>query len=150
MGNTGVAKMHKGLGMMLALLALLLMVQPADAAPKRKQAAQLEQMQAAYASAVRWGEFEQAWQLVDPAYREANPMTELAFERYQQIQISGYSDRNTSVADNGDVIRNIELRVINRHTMAERTMRYTERWRYDAAKKAWSIEGGLPDFWAGE
>ena len=36
MGNTGVAKMHKGLGMMLALLALLLMVQPADAAPKRK------------------------------------------------------------------------------------------------------------------
>ena len=47
MGNTGVAKMHKGLGMMLALLALLLMVQPADAAPKRKQAAQLEQMQAA-------------------------------------------------------------------------------------------------------
>ena len=150
MGNTGVAKMHKGLGMVLALLALLLMVQPADAAPKRKQAAQLEQMQAAYASAVRWGEFEQAWQLVDPAYREANPMTELAFERYQQIQISGYSDRNTSVADNGDVIRNIELRVINRHTMAERTMRYTERWRYDAAKKAWSIEGGLPDFWAGE
>ena len=150
MGNTGVAKMHKGLGMMLALLALLLMVQPADAAPKRKQAAQLEQMQAAYASAVRWGEFEQAWQLVDPAYREANPMTELAFERYQQIQISGYSDRNTSVADNGDVIRNIELRVINRHTMAERTMRYTGRWRYDAAKKAWWIDGGLPDFWAGE
>ena len=150
MGGIGGGNMRKSLGVALALLALLLLAQPADAARKRKQAAQLEQMQAAYASAIRWGEFEEAWQLVDPAYREANPMTELAFERYQQIQISGYSDRNTSVADNGDVIRNIELRVINRHTMAERTMRYTERWRYDAGKKAWWIEGGLPDFWAGQ
>ena len=150
MGNTGVAKMHKGLGMMLALLALLLMVQPADAAPKRKQAAQLEQMQAAYASAIRWGEFEEAWQLVDPAYREANPMTELAFERYQQIQISGYSDRNTSVADNGDVVRNIELRVINRHTMAERTLRYREQWHWDPKAKRWWLAVGLPDLWNGE
>ncbi|MET0807468.1 MAG: hypothetical protein ABWX93_01795 [Pseudoxanthomonas sp.] len=135
----------------LAVLMLALVVAaPAGALAKRKKGGQLDAMQAAYAAAIRWGEFEQAWELVDPAYRQAHPMSELAFERYQQVQISGYSDRNSILADDGSVIRNVELRVINKHTMAERTLRYREQWRWDADAKRWWLVVGLPDLWGGE
>jgi len=135
----------------LAVLMLAMVVAaPAGALAKRKKGGQLDAMQAAYAAAIRWGEFEQAWELVDPAYRQAHPMSELAFERYQQVQISGYSDRNSILADDGSVIRNVELRVINKHTMAERTLRYREQWRWDADAKRWWLVVGLPDLWDGE
>ena len=136
---------------LMAVVALALMVvAPANAAGKRKKSSQLESMQMAYAKAIRWGEFEEAWQLVDPEYRDAHPMSELAFERYQQVQISGYTDKNTSVDPDGSVIRNVELRVINKHTMAERTERYREQWRWDDTSKRWWLAVGLPDLWKGE
>ena len=49
-----------------------------------------------------------------------------------------------------EAMREIQIGVINRHTMAERTVRYTERWRWDAAAGRWWIVDGLPDLWAGE
>jgi hypothetical protein len=135
----------------LALSAVLLLAAaPAEAAGKRRQASQLEKLQDSYAASIRWGDFEDAWQLVDPGYRDAHPMSDLAFERFQQIQISGYSDRNTTTTPEGDVVRNVELRVINKHTMAERTLRYREQWRWDPAAKRWWLVVGLPDLWDGE
>jgi hypothetical protein len=74
----------------------------------------------------------------------------LEFERYQQVQISGYTDKNSSVAEDGAVIRNMELRVINKHTMAERSLRYREEWRWDPEAKRWWLAVGLPDLWDGE
>lgn len=142
--------MRKWLNLAAVLMVLLLVAAPADAAGKRRQRSQLEQMQNAYSAAIRWGEFEQAWALVDPTYREAHPMTPLAFERYQQVQISGYIDKNSSVADDGSVLRNIELRVINKHTMAERSLRYQEQWRWNPESKRWWLVVGLPDLWGGE
>lgn len=150
-GRQEIQAMRKLMLLMATLAMLLLAVVPAQAAGKRQpNAAQLTKLQSAYAAAIRWGEFEQAWELVDPAYRLAHPVTELAFERYRQIQVSGYSDRTTSLADNGDVVRNIELRVINRHTMAERTVRYREQWRWDPVTKRWWLAVGLPDLWDGQ
>jgi hypothetical protein len=142
--------MRKWLNLLAVLLLALMVVAPAGAVGKRKKGSQLEAMQTAYATAIRWGEFEDAWQLVDPAYRQAHPMTELAFERYRQVQISGYTDKNSSVSEDGNVLRNVELRVINRHTMAERTLRYREEWRWDPEAKRWWLAVGLPDLWDGE
>lgn len=142
--------MRKWLNLLAVLLLALMVVAPAGAVGKRKKGSQLEAMQLAYATAIRWGEFEEAWQLVDPAYRDAHPMTELAFERYQQVQISGYTDKNSSVSDDGNVLRNVELRVINKHTMAERSLRYREEWRWDPEAKRWWLVVGLPDLWDGE
>lgn len=109
----------------------------------------LDKAQYDYSAAIRWGDFEGAWTLVDPKYREEHPMTELAFERFKQIQVSGYRDLAAQVGE--DVaVREIEIGVVNRHTMTTRSLRYTERWRYDAAAKSWWLTVGLPDFWAGE
>ncbi|MDR6841669.1 hypothetical protein [Pseudoxanthomonas sacheonensis] len=142
--------MRKWLNLLAVLLLALMVAAPASALGKRKKGGQLEAMQLAYATAIRWGEFEEAWQLVDPAYREAHPMTELAFERYKHIEISGYTDKNSSVSEDGNVLRNVELRVINKHNMAERSLRYREEWRWDPVAKRWWLVVGLPDLWNGE
>jgi hypothetical protein len=137
------------IGKWLLAVGLLLVLAPASA-QGRLQRGKLQQVQDAYAASIRWGDFENAWQAVDPAYKAEHPMTELEFERYQQVQISGYRDLSTSGGPDGTVERAVELRVINKHTMAERTMRYRERWRWDPEAKRWWLVVGLPDLWNGE
>ena len=134
---------------MLWVLGLLALLAPA-AAQSRLQRGKLQQVQDAYAASIRWGDFENAWQAVDPAYRAEHPMTELEFERYKQIQISGYRDLSTRGGPGGTVERAVELRVINKHTMAERTERYVERWRWDPEAKRWWLVVGMPDLWKGQ
>ncbi len=109
----------------------------------------LERAQYDWSAAIRWGQFEGAWNLVDPAVREARPMSDLEFERYRQVQVSHYRDISSRRGET-EALREIEIGVINRHTMAERTLRYTEQWRYDAEAKTWWNTAGLPDFWQGE
>jgi len=130
----------------MLLLVLALVAFSAQAAGAR-QRAKLEQTQNAYAAAIRWGDFEGAWTFVEPAYAGAHPMGEFELRRYEQIQVSGYRDLSSLVEPDDVVVRLIEVRVINRHTQAERTLRYRERWRWDAEAKRWWLVGGLPDFW---
>ncbi|WAC62561.1 hypothetical protein OVA13_14350 [Pseudoxanthomonas sp. SL93] len=134
---------------MLVLVGLMTAWLSADAQSFR-QRGKLTEVQDAYAASVRWGDFENAWQAVDPAYRQEHPMTDLEFERYQQVKISGYRDISRRSGPEGTVERQIELRVINKHTMAERTLRYLERWRWDPEAKRWWLVVGLPDLWNGE
>lgn len=141
--------MRTHIQVLLLLAATLLAPITADALNSR-QRSKLEQVQNAYAAAVRWGDFESAWQLVDPEYRAEQPMTDLEFGRYEQVQISGYRDVNATADPDGTMVRNIELRVINKHTMAERTLRYRERWRWDGETKRWWLVVGLPDLWQGQ
>ena len=79
----------------------------------------------------------------------AHPASELDFARYEQVQVTGYRE-TSATATKEEAIREIQIGVINRHTMAERTVRYTERWRYDEKAKVWWLESGLPDLWQGE
>lgn len=105
----------------------------------------LEEIQYAYSAAIRWGDFEGAYNLVDPKVRKEHPLTDIDFSRYKQLQISGYRDQGGSVSPEGEVTRDIEIGVINRNTLAERTVRYRERWRYDEAAKSWWLVSGLPN-----
>ncbi|WP_246109250.1 hypothetical protein [Vulcaniibacterium gelatinicum] len=134
--------------LLIALLALPLLLGACATGGTRKD--QLDKAQYAYSAAIRWGDFEGAWQLVDPKYREQHPMTDLEFERYKQIQVSAYRDLASTMPSEFEALREIEIGVVNRHTLTERSTRYTERWRYDPEAKVWWLTSGLPDFWAGE
>jgi hypothetical protein len=107
----------------------------------------LEEIQYAYSAAIRWGDFEGAYNLVDPKLRKERPLTDIDFSRYKQVQISSYRDQGGSVTPDGEVLRDIEIGVINRNTLAERTVRYRERWRYDAEAESWWLTSGLPNLW---
>ena len=107
----------------------------------------LDEIQYAYSAAIRWGDFEGAYNLVDPKLREEHPLTDVDFSRYKQVQISAYRDLGGSPLASGEIVREIEIGVINRNTLAERTVRYRQSWRYDEAAKTWWLTSGLPDLW---
>ena len=129
--------------LLVALLGALL----AGCATGQPKMSELDKVQYAWSAAIRWGDFEGAWNLVDPKVRKEHPLTDIDFSRYQQVQISSYRDSGGTTLGNGEVVRDIEIGVINRNTLAERTVRYRERWRYDDAAKTWWLVSGLPDLW---
>lgn len=111
----------------------------------------LDRAQYAWSAAVRWNDFEGAVNLIDPDEREALAPTALQMERYKQVQISGYRDVGTSTdLKAGTSVRDIQIGVINRHTQSERTVRYSERWRWDPSARTWWNTSGLPDLWDGQ
>lgn len=130
--------------MTLAVLAIVLALGGCATAPDRGSA--LQQAQYAWSAAIRWGDFEGAWNMVDPDYREAHPMTDLEFERYKQVQISAYHDLGAQSGD-GTAMRGVEIGVVNRNTLQARQARYVERWRYDPDSNTWWVTSGLPDLW---
>lgn len=131
-------------------MALALVAALAGCATGGKKMDTLQRAQYDYSAAIRWNDFEGAWSMVDPDYRKEHPKTNLEFERYKQIQVAGYTDLASQVsADDLAARREIQISVINRHDMSERSIRYTEVWRYDPEAEAWWITSGLPDFWAG-
>ena len=137
------------LPVILLLILSAVLATPAAEASGARQRARLDQAQVAFASALRWSEYESAWQQVDPEHRAAHPMTELELERYRQLQVTSYREGGNSQMDDGSIVRPVEIGVVNRHTQAERTLRWREQWRWDEENKRWWA-AGLPDFWDGQ
>jgi len=130
--------------LLATLLAALFSLAGCTSTPDRADT--LRQAQYDWSAAIRWGDFEGAWTLVDPAYREAHPMTALEFSRYEQVRISGYHESGAMVS--GDTAsRRVELGVVNRNTQVQRQVRYLEQWRYDPEAGRWWVSSGLPDLW---
>lgn len=136
--------------MTLAVLLLVTSALPAQAVSNRAKQRKLTDTQMLFSKAMRWGEFEQAWGVVDPATRQSRSLTALELSRYKQMEITGYSEIGNMGEPDGGVVRVIEMRVVNRNTMAERTLRVRERWRWDEADGQWWLQDGLPDLWQGQ
>ncbi|MCD9088580.1 hypothetical protein [Stenotrophomonas sp. SY1] len=142
--------MYKRL-LQVATAMLLLVAGVAQAeGPSRSQRSKLPATQEAYMAAVRWNDFEAAERFLDPQYLELKPITELQRERYRQVQVSAYRERSSNAGADGSIERRMEISVINRNTLAERTAMVNERWRWDAEAKRWWQAGGLPDLWQGQ
>lgn len=136
--------MHRTLARSVFLLFAATLLLAGCATQGRDRA--LEQAQYAWSAAIRWGDFDGAWTLVDPAFRDAHPLTDLERERFKQVQISAYRDLGATVQ--GDTAqRNVHVGVVNRHTLRERQLRHVEQWRWDPAAETWWITNGLPDLW---
>lgn len=133
--------------MLLRCLLLCCLALLAGCPKSASKGTALDETQYAYSAAIRWGDFEGAWQLVDPKVRQEHPLTDIDFSRYKQVQISGYRDSGSSTLADGEVVRDVEIGVINRNTLQERNVRYRERWRYDEASSSWWLVSGLPDLW---
>lgn len=127
------------------LLLVLLLMGTAVAGPAQRA---LPVAQDAWSGAIRWGDFEGAVNLLDPELRAAQTPGSIEMARYRQVQISSYRDLGASVDYKaGRAVRDVEIGVINRNTLAERTVRYRETWRWDARAKTWWITSGMPDLW---
>ena len=132
--------MHK-LRCFLALCLLLL----AGCASTPDRGDALREAQYAWSAAIRWGDFEGAWTLVDPAWRAEHPLTNLVLERFKQVQVTGYEVKDREIGADGSVTQTVEIRVVNRNTQVERSFIDHQRWRFDPASKRLWLTSGLPD-----
>lgn len=106
----------------------------------------LEQTLYTYSSVIRWSEFDKAVAYLDPQAQAATPMSALELERLKQYQVSGYDVRSSEQVGDGEYLQVVEIRVVNRHTQAERSLTDRQRWRWDPEAKRWWLASGLPDF----
>jgi hypothetical protein len=139
---------HAPLRFWFRCLVVVLLLAVAGGAVAGKKRSLLEKNQYAYSAAIRWGDFEGAWSMVDPKVREDKPMTDADFSRFEQIQVTSYRDLASMSRPDGAVLREVQIEILNRNNLTQRRVRYTEVWRYDAERKNWWIEA-LPDFWHG-
>lgn len=148
---TAARPLRRGAAWLLAAIVALGLLGVAGCASAGGKSNKLQQAQYAWSAAIRWGDFEGALNLVDPEYRKAHPLTPLDLERYKQVQISSYRTQGSDTRiKQGVAVQDVEIGVVNRHTLAERTVRYREQWRWDPEAKTWWIENGLPDLWLEE
>ncbi|MGN2242949.1 hypothetical protein ACFWZU_05475 [Frateuria sp. GZRR33] len=126
------------------LLALVAMLCAGCATDQRNQA--LVTTLNAYASTLRWGDFQSAQQFVDPKVREANPVSSLELARYGQVRVTGYDEGAGPVPDGENQVRQVvQISLVNVNTQSERTVVDRQSWRYDPEKKRWWLMSGLPD-----
>ncbi|TAL87741.1 MAG: hypothetical protein EPN74_00355 [Rhodanobacter sp.] len=100
----------------------------------------------AYASTMRWGDFQSAAQFIDPKIRAAHPLSKLDLARYKQVRVSEYDSGAGPVpVDENDVQQTVHISLINIHTQVERTVVDHQSWHYDAKNQHWWLTSGLPD-----
>jgi hypothetical protein len=128
----------------LVLLASALLV--AGCATSDPRSSALTGTLTAYANAIRWDGFDSALQFVDPAWRQAHPLSSIDRARYQQVRVASYDEGEGPIpAGPGEVRQVVQIGVINRNTQAERTVIDHQTWTWDAAHKRWWLSSGLPD-----
>lgn len=100
----------------------------------------------AYVGAVRWneGNIDAALGFIDPLYLEKNPVTELERERFRQVQISGYYVKGSQQIDETTYGQRVEVRLVNIHTQAERSVIDNQIWKWDEKTEHWWLTTGLP------
>lgn len=104
----------------------------------------------AYAGAIRWGHIDDALAAVDPEYLSKHPMTDLERERFAQVECTGYLVKGVQPISETELVQMVEIRLVNRHTLVERTVIAREHWRWDDAAKRWWLINGLPDISPGK
>lgn len=97
-----------------------------------------------FAGSIRWGDFDKAYDFVDPKSKAEHPLTDLERARYKQIDVTGYNVVSRLDGD-GTVDQQIQLELVNRNTQVGRSIVYREHWRWDATIKKWWLTSGLPD-----
>jgi hypothetical protein len=101
----------------------------------------------AYASAIRWGDWEGAQSFIDKDYAKDHPLSSIEGGRLGQLRVTGYDEGGGPRPDGDDeVVQVVQINVVNVNTQSERTVVDHQRWRYDREKKKWWLMTGLPDF----
>ena len=99
-----------------------------------------------YGAAIRWSDFDQALEFLDPQLRGQQALTDLERERFKQLQVTGYDVKSKAVGADLNIEQVVEIRLINKNTQRERSLVDHQRWRWDAASKRYWLSSGLPDF----
>jgi len=127
----------------LGLLCLILLL--AACVGKRGDNIKLDATLFQYAGAVRYSDLERAYEYVHPKQRVEKPISALEWQRYAQVQFTGYLVKSKEPVSEGEIRQLVEVRLINVHTQTERVVTVRELWKWDPETKRWWLMSGLPD-----
>lgn len=128
--------------MFICVMVVLLLA--GCAGSKRKDA--LTRTLYAYHSAIRWNDIDSAWQMVDPEYRKAHPMSGIERSRYDQYEVSGYREQGSGQTGENTYSQVVEISLVNRHTQTQKVMIDRQTWQWNELSETWWLQSGLPDF----
>src|SRR5690348_5164938 len=98
-----------------------------------------------YATALRWGDFQSAWNFVDPVVRAAHPLTAQQKALYNTVRVAEY-DASGPMATGSDTIeQTATIGLIVKSSQRVYSVLDHQTWHWDAQAKRWWLESGLPD-----
>ncbi|WHZ19384.1 MAG: hypothetical protein OJF55_001533 [Rhodanobacteraceae bacterium] len=99
----------------------------------------------AYAVALRWGDFQGAWNYVDPAVRAAHPLTAQQKALYNTVRVAEYDAQGLAATGPDTVAQTASISLIVKSSQRVYNVLDHQTWRWDAQAKHWWLESGLPD-----
>jgi hypothetical protein len=127
---------------LLALLLIATLMGCASDGRKNK----LDMTLLKYANAIRWGEFEQAMNYMEPELREKLRPAGIDAERLKQLKVSRYEETPMVKEDDFTVSQVVRIEVYNVHTQANRSVTDRQVWKYHKKDDTWYLQTGLPNF----
>jgi uncharacterized lipoprotein len=103
-------------------------------------------MREEYGRAVRWSEWDLAWQFIDPTQRKSLVLPGEEQDRLKDVQVTAYNVRNAEPQPDGTIKQLVEVHYIDKATQIEKTARVNEVWRTDDNGEHWWLTTGLPEF----
>ncbi len=98
-----------------------------------------------YAAALRWGDFQSAWEYVDPALRAAHPLTPQQKALYATVRVAQYEASGPIAVDDDTIRQAVQISLIVKSSQQVYGVLDRQTWRWDAKAKRWWLESGLPD-----
>ncbi|SRR5690554_1231323 len=128
---------------LLITLVILALLQACGGRMSKKQS--LDHTLYQYAKVMRWADFDQALNFIDPEADEDIQPTELELNRLKQFGVSSYVPRPILPGpDENSIVQTVELKLYNIHTKREKVVLDEQVWRYDEEQKRWFLDSGLP------
>ncbi len=129
---------------MRTVTLVLLLLLTACAAYEAKRTPR-DEMLYEYVSTIRWSDFDRALGFIEPEVLERNPIDSITMERYKQFQVTGYDVRTGHEPEVGHYMQVVEIRMVNKHTQAEKKLIDHQTWQWDEEAGRWWLTSGLPD-----
>jgi hypothetical protein len=97
-----------------------------------------------YSGAIRWNRPDVAARWLDPEVKSI-AVKPLDLQRFEQVQITGYEVKGSDWLADDRYAQAVELRLVNKHTQAERVVIDRQIWRFDSEARQWLLTTGLPN-----
>ena len=103
-------------------------------------------MREEYSRAVRWSEWDLAWQFIDPLQRKSLVLPGEEQDRLRDVKVTAYMVRNAEPQPDGTLNQLVEIHYVDQATQIEKVARVQEVWRTDDDGEHWWLTTGLPRF----
>ena len=128
----------------LAIPLLMLLILGCASYQLSKQMDRFDLVSKGYADAMKWSNFQAAYNFTKDAQTGSNPPD---FRKLQLSRVTSYQVRQFTVSEDSSQVRQIvELGYYKANYNVVRTIIDHQLWEYDPENKIWYLQSKLPDF----